>query len=242
MRTSVFAVALSALPTLISAGTYFDWNFKNASSSTELKDLSFPMSLANTPHEHGYYFAYQYTFSGIDQIGYGGLQPQKDKDGSSNFRAVFSSFADGTETSDDNCSGGADSSSSGASCGVYVDATYDHPYKLEIKNTHGTTWTGTIVDTVLGNSTHVGSYTLPSKAGGIKTSQVGFVEYFPLNSGGSCDDQTYTNITFYPPTTKSAGLSTGHLDKPYRSGDCGDKGHRDVDQVENGGWQVTDGI
>ena len=54
--------------------------------------------------------------------------------------------------------------------------------------------------------THIGSYTLPSSTAGIRSSQVGFVEYYPWNSDPSlsCDDLPCTVATFGILTTYSS--------------------------------------
>lgn len=61
-----------------------------------------------------------------------------------------------------------------------------------------------------------GVWMLPSGAGGIKSSQVDFVEYYSWNgaSGLDCPDQPKTEVTFGFPTSSASGVSdtTG---KPY---------------------------
>jgi hypothetical protein len=76
-----------------------------------------------------------------------------------------------------------------------------------------------LVDAVTGTETHIGTYTLPSGSGGIKGSQVGFVEYIPWNTGShSCGKLPKTSVTFGTPTTSSS--YSGSLGKPYEFGDC----------------------
>ncbi|KAJ5103959.1 hypothetical protein N7532_004488 [Penicillium argentinense] len=192
------------------------WNVANVSSSG-LKDITFPIAMPNTAHKSGYYFAQQYSFIGQDDVGYTGLQPREDSSSSPVVHAAFSSFVAGTTSADENCSDGADGGA-GVSCAVDVNATYAHGYLLQVKNTEGTTWTGTLIDAVTGVKTHIGSYTLPGGSGGIKDSQLGFVEYYPWNSGShSCGDLPKTNVTFGVPTTTGG---EGSLENAYEYGDC----------------------
>jgi hypothetical protein len=95
--------------------------------------------------------------------------------------AVFSSFVNGSTTTDGNCHNGADGGP-GVSCSVEFSAPYANGFGLEIHNTQGTTWNGTVVDATTGEKVHIGSYTLPAGTKGITKSQVGFVEYYPWNS------------------------------------------------------------
>lgn len=242
---ATFAATTSLLSTIASATvgiqSTFYWKTPNVSSSG-LKDITFPMYIADAPHKHGYYFAQQYRFNGIDQIGYTGLQPQDDSGNTSVIHAVFSTFADGSHSTDKQCSSGADGASSGVSCAVDVPvASYDHLYHLVVKNGNGTTWSGTLVDTVTHKATHIGSYTLPAKAGGIKGQEQGFLEYFPFNSGDhKCEDLPFTNATYFPPFSSGRALNSSSLTKPSGYGDCGKKSPPDAKPVQNG-YQISAG-
>ncbi|KAF5856082.1 hypothetical protein ETB97_007882 [Aspergillus alliaceus] len=217
-----------------------DWSVSNI-PSTGLKDITFPISIANAPHKEGFYFAQQYAFNGVSDIGYTGLQPRPDANGASIIHAVFSSFIPGSTSNDANCHDGADGGA-GVSCAVEIEASYANTYHLAVKNTQGTTWTGTLVDTTSNTETHIGEYTLPSGTGGIKKSQVGFVEYYPWNSAGghTCDSLPYTNATFGTPTSTESGVQ-GTVSKPYEYGDCVGKVRFDVQEVD-GGYEVSVGF
>lgn len=246
MKTTAFLTALSILPTLTSANVGVGWSISNVSSSG-LKDITFPMSMAHTPHKEGLYFAQQYSFTGVKGIGYTGLQPRSNnKNGSTIVHAVFSSFVPGSTTTDkENCNDGADGGP-GVSCAIEIPAPYSHPYNLVVKSMHGTTWTGTLVDTVLGNSTRIGSYTLPSQAGGIKGSYMGFIEYYLFNSegDGGCGEMRRADVTFGPPSSNSssAGAVVGKLDKPYPYGDCEGESNFRTTPVGGGKYRVTIGF
>lgn len=108
------------------------------------------------------------------------------------------------------------------------------------------TWTGTLVDTVLGNSTHIGKYTLPAEAGGIESSNLGFIEYFLFNAenDGGCAKLPRTEVTFGPPTTNSTGIGTkrtGTLSKPYPYGDCEEESNFRTTQAGGGKYRVSVG-
>ncbi|KAF7118017.1 hypothetical protein CNMCM5793_007386 [Aspergillus hiratsukae] len=181
------------------------WSVLNSPSSG-LKDITFPISMANAPHQTGFYLA---------------------------------DFVAGTTSTDPNYIDDADGGA-GISCSVDIPAPYAPLYHLVVKNTGGTTWTGTLVDTVSGKSTHVGSYTLPNGAGGIKSGQVGFIEYYLWNDMANhmCSSLPYTDVTFGAPTTSTPGAGSGQLIKPYEYGDCVGKVNFDVQETAQG-YQVT---
>jgi hypothetical protein len=215
MKSSSTLVALTAtiLPSLTSALCDLSWSIPNVPTAG-LTDITFPINLAKAPRTSGYYFAQQFNFVGQFDVGYTGLQPRPDSGSSTIIHGVFSSFIAGTTSNDPNCSNGADGGS-GVSCAFEFTGSYADTYHMVVKNTGGTTWTGTAVDSVTGAQNHIGTYTLPSGSGGIQSSQVGFVEYYPWNSDPSltCADIPGTDGTFYAPTTQSSsgGAATGSL-------------------------------
>ncbi|KAK1225042.1 hypothetical protein PQX77_012020, partial [Marasmius sp. AFHP31] len=179
--------------------------------------------MANAAHVSGYYYAMQYNFVGLADVGYTGIQPRPDSSGQSIVHGVFSSFVNGTTTKDSQCTNGADGGP-GVSCSVEIPSPYADTYNFVVNNTGGTTWAGTMVDTATGKETHIGSWTLPSSAVGIKSSQVGFIEYYLWNDGKNhpCDTLPKTEVFFGTPTTKTSD-STGQgnlLSDAYENGDC----------------------
>ncbi|KAF9505871.1 hypothetical protein BS47DRAFT_490599 [Hydnum rufescens UP504] len=235
-KTSLFfAVTVSLLPALTTALVGIDWKVSNVPESG-LTDIGFPFSIANAPHERVYYFAQQFQFKGQSDVGYTGLQPQLDatSDGLKIpfIRAVFSSFINGSTTTDPNCHDGADGGP-GVSCGVYFFAPYADYFVLEIRNTQGTTWNGTVVDTHTTRRFHIGSYTLPAGTEGITKSQGGFIENFvpPFD----CPSLHRTSVTFGIPVTSNPG-SARSLSDAYQYGDCtgkmGFESHRTLEGVE----------
>lgn len=163
----ILAAAAAALfPGLTSAQAVWGWSIENVPEAG-ITDITFPMGVSGSAHEQHYYYANQFSFVNQEHVGYTGLQPQGDaEDGSSQIRGVFSSFIDGTTTSDELCSEGADGGP-GVSCGFVFKGDYESVYNIVIKNTADTTWTGTAVDTASGNEHHLGTWTLPSGSGGI---------------------------------------------------------------------------
>ena len=193
------------------------WNVTNVPQNG-LTDITFPFSIANSPHKTGYYFAQQFNFNGQSDIGYTGLQPRPDSNSNPVIHAVFSSFIKDSTTTDGNCHNGADGGA-GVSCSVEFSGPYENAYQLEIRNTKDTTWNGTVVDATTGRRVHVGSYTLPAGTQGIKGSQVGFVEYYPWNTGShTCASLPYTSMVFGVPTSTTGAI--GSLGNAYEYGDC----------------------
>lgn len=239
--------SLFALPSLVSANMGIYWSMGNVTSSG-LKDITFPMAMPNSKHESGLYYAQQFPFIDAGGIGYTGLQPKADTANGSIIHAVFSSFAPGTTTTDlANCHDGADGGA-GVSCAVEIPAPYSHLYHLVIRNTNGTTWTGTLVDAALGNETHIGTYTLPPGSKGISGSHMGFVEWFLFNvedaeEKGECDTMPSAAVTFYPPVSNStsSGKGVGKLGEPYPYGGCEEDGNYQWKAVNGGGYSMSAG-
>ena len=235
------AVLASYAPALAFALVGNSWEFTTAPSGG-LSDITFGFNIANAPHESGFYFAQQFNFNGISEVGYTGLQPRPDASGNSIVHGVFSSFQNGTTTTNPNCSNGADGGA-GVSCAVEIDGDYSHTYNLVVENTSGTTWQGSLVDTVTGDSTVVGEWTLPTAAGKLVNGQVGFVEYYPWNSetSYSCSSLPKTEATFYNPTSQTQGVSGGMVDEPYEYGNCIGEAGFSTTQVANG-WDIVVGF
>ncbi|KAF2151200.1 hypothetical protein K461DRAFT_279987 [Myriangium duriaei CBS 260.36] len=207
------------LPSFSYALVGISWSIEGA-PATGVKNITFPMTMPDTPHVAGYYYAQQYSFAGIDGMGYTGLQPRDDNGTGPVIHAVFSSFTKGTTTSDPNCHQGADGGD-GVSCAVEANLSYDDQYELLVENTEGTTWTGTLYNMCKCKTVHIGTYTLPAGATGIQSSQVGFMEYYPNNGPNKvpCSGLPYGSVIFGAPTSDTPGV-TGKLDAPYEYGDC----------------------
>ncbi|TWU71211.1 hypothetical protein ED733_002901 [Metarhizium rileyi] len=232
MKYSLISAAVLA-PQLGFALVGNTWSFSGKPAGG-LKDVTFGFNMAGASHKSGYYVAQQFKFQGITSVGYCGVQNRPNAKGKSVVHAAFSSFQKGATSKDPNCSDGADGGA-GVSCSVDFNGDYAATYNIVVKRTTGRTWTGTIVNTATGQQTHIGTYTLPSGAGGIEPSQMGFVEYYPWNSGShKCSDLPKIGVTMYKPTSKTAGAGTGSIGKPYEYGDCVGKVDFSTAQVSNG--------
>lgn len=235
------AAAAACAPSMAYGLVGHHWNF-DKTPTDGLRQVTFPYNVANAPHKKGFYYANQYSFQN-SSIGYAGVQGRPDANGKRVLLFIFSSFVKGSTSDHPRCKDGADGGS-GVSCSVSITgADYSHTYNVEVENVGGTTWRGTVVDTVSGARTYAGEYTLPSDAGGIKGSQVGFVEYFPWNSkpNHDCGTLPKTEVTFYDPTSSSSGAATGVITKPYEYGECKGKVSFSTNPVD-GGWQVDVGF
>jgi hypothetical protein len=221
-------------PTLAMFVAYLPWDVPK----DDVTHVTFPMNIANAPHERGYYFSQYYILTGQDKGNYIGLLPRPDAGpGMSVIRAAFSTFVPGSTTNDDDyCSPGADGGP-GISCAVDFDGTYAHTYNLEVRNTQGTTWNGTAVDTATGRRIHIGSYTLPAGTGTTLQWHTGFVEYFV--STPPCSDLPYTSVVFGVPTT-DAGV--GSLRDPTEQGACAGKDNFQFKRTAENGIEISAGF
>ncbi|KAJ7488302.1 hypothetical protein FB451DRAFT_1226964 [Mycena latifolia] len=196
------------------------WSVTNV-PTTGLTDITFPITIVEADHISGYYFAQQFGFVGLSDVGYTGIQPRPNSGGKAVLHGVFSSFVPGSTTDDKNCHSGADGGA-GVSCSVEWNGVYNRTYNYEVASAGNRRWVGTAIDTVDGTRVHIGSYTLPAGAGGIKSSQAGFVEWYPWNGGeppNHCARLPYQKTIFGTPRTNHTG-SVGTQSLSYEYGDC----------------------
>ncbi|KAJ3474109.1 hypothetical protein NLG97_g9987 [Lecanicillium saksenae] len=220
MHLSVALVA--ALAQLGSATVGLTWSFPAAERN--LDQVSFPFDLSKAPHEEGFYFAQQFYFDGIPEGAYTGLQPRPDNADGPVLHAAFSSFIDGTTTGSSSCYYGADGGP-GVSCAIDFKADYSHTFTCVVETTDGgSTWKGTVVDDVTGESHVIGEWTLPTKPNGIIPKSTGFVEYYiyPRGPDGKeiCSALPLTEVTFLYPDSSTVGANYGYLEEPYEYGVC----------------------
>lgn len=238
LSLSPLLLALSSLPFSRSALCVLSWNISYVPPEG-LRDISFPINLSRAPHVAGYHFAQRVKFYGQTSVAYAALQPRQDtSSGATVLRGVFTSFINGTTTTDPNCSEGVDDGP-GVSCAHDFSGSHADTWDLIMTNTAGTTWAGKAVNYKNGTAFHIGTWTLPKGTGGIQGSQVGFMDYFPWNTNFSmtCADLPPTECTFSPPTTGSSwnGYSVGSI-----SGSV-ERCENNVDQGPslNGGWRFA---
>ncbi|KID94396.1 hypothetical protein MAJ_09636, partial [Metarhizium majus ARSEF 297] len=238
LSLSPLLLALSSLPFSRCALCVLSWNISYVPPEG-LRDISFPINLSRAPHVAGYHFAQRVKFYGQTSVAYAGLQPRQDmSSGATVLRGVFTSFINGTTTTDPNCSEGVDDGP-GVSCARDFSGYHADTWDLIMTNTAGTTWDGKAVNYQNGTAFHIGTWTLPEGTGGIQGSQVGFMDYFPWNTNLSmtCADLPPTECTFSQPTTGSSwngyavGSITGSVERCENNVDHGPSLH--------GGWRFA---
>ncbi|KIM37695.1 hypothetical protein M413DRAFT_448227 [Hebeloma cylindrosporum] len=239
MKNFLRLVASAALLPSFALGLVgISWNIANAPANG-FSFVTFPISIGGSPHRSGYYFAQQFNFIGQRDIGYIGLQPRPDSAGKPIIHVAFSSFIQGTTTGDNaRCHSGADGGP-GVSCSIEFSAPYGNGFKLEVQNPQGTMWVGTVIDTTTGERRQIGSWTLPAGTKGIVGSQMGFVEYYPWNSGThTCSSLPKTSVVFGIPYSNVAGS----LSDAYEYGDCVGKVGFQAGRTAGQGVQVIVGF
>ncbi|KAF9967141.1 hypothetical protein BGZ70_010664 [Mortierella alpina] len=220
MKFTTTALLAACVPSLAFALVGNGWKFDKAPADG-LNDVTFSFNMAKAPHKSGYYFAQQFNFHNVKDVGYTGLQPREDSRGNTIIHAAFSSFQQGTTSKHPNCHNGADGGP-GVSCAVDIKGDYRDKYSLVVKNVGGTTWRGTLVNDRTRRPTVVGQWTLPAGAGKIVNGQVGFVEHYKWNDGKphACNTLPFTEATFYHPTSKTRGARGGKITQVYEYGNC----------------------
>lgn len=235
MKIYQFLFAAAVLqPTLAIFLGYVPWDVPN----NDVKHITFPMSIADAPHQTGYYFMQYWILAGHNTGNYIGLQPRPDSSpGNSVIHGTFSTFVPGSTINDPtHCHDGADGGP-GVSCAVDFAGTYAHTYNLEVSNTQGTTWNGTAVDTVTGERIFIGSFNLPAGSGTTIAWHTASVEYYV--STPACNAFPHTSVVFGVPKT-DAGVGT--LGEPYEVGACAGKDNFQWTRNGDGGVQITAGV
>ncbi|KAG6019064.1 hypothetical protein E4U19_007631 [Claviceps sp. Clav32 group G5] len=216
---SLITTALAASQTAFAAiGN--SWKF-TGNPKGGLRDITFPFRMEGAAHKSGYFFAQQFKFQGINSISFCGFKTQPNGPGGrSVLRAVFTTFQAGATTEDSHCRGDADGGP-GVSCSIDFYGDYFAIFNIMIENVGGTTWKATAINTSTGVEIHIGTWTLPSVAGGIVNNQVGFIEYSPWNSGRHhCANLPRTTVSMFNPFSRTIGSGNGTILAPYQYGDC----------------------
>lgn len=209
MKTQTLLALLA--PAACQAMTSFQWHFEDPPEDGATK-VTFPITVLDVAHDQQWYFAQQYGFTG-GAMGYCGVQPQEDKDGKSQMRAVFSSFTEDTTTDDENCSDGADGGP-GVSCGFVFEHDYSQTLNIVVEG-DGNKWSGKAVNTATGTETHIGSWTLPEGSGNVNLGgHSGFVERY-LNNEDPCSEIPHIEVQFDNPQAENAGSSSMDGVKEY---------------------------
>ena len=116
-------------------------------------------------------------------------------------------------------------------------ASYADAFQIEVINTQGSTWNGTVVDTTTGKRVQIGSWNLPTGTGGIEGGpQLCFLEYYVGTEQQDCSTFPYTSVVYGVPTTTTSG-AIGTLGDAYEydendscEGRAGFETHRTSDQ------------
>jgi hypothetical protein len=231
-----FVAALATAPQLAFSLVGINWSFPDIPSGA-LTDVTFGFNMAGASHKAEFYFAQQFAFENIHESGYCGIQNWPSKGNASVVHAVFSTFQKNTTSDDPNCKDGADFGP-GMSCGVDFNGDYNATYNITVKNTGGTTWTGTVVNLSTRESVHIGTFTLPYPAGDIQTNHGGFVEYYNWNKGNwgkdKCEKLPLTGVTMFPPWSNTPGAGQSNLTMPYQYGPCAGRVNFRTDEAGSG--------
>jgi hypothetical protein len=208
----LFTVATVLSPTLAVTLTQITAVFARIPWSVPNNDVArvtFPVNIANAPHEHAYRFSHAFGFQG--QPGQPeayitiGLLPQPDAGpGISVIRATFQStfYADPDfpPHDEDNCN----SHDFGVDWVVNCQGPYENTYHLEVRHTGGTTWNGTVINTVTNRRIHIGSITIPFYTGTVPTVRASFVELDdlePQRPWPGCDQLPHSSVVLGVPMT-----------------------------------------
>lgn len=202
---------------------------ENTDEKKRLTNLTFRFTVNEpTLHAAGTYFAMQFIFDspdGRNKLAYTGLQPRASKNGSDYMRAVFSTFVNGSTSTHQNCSPGADGSP-GVKCGVEFKADYGKLYKIEVTKDTNNIWHGIVQNSNGDAVVDIGSWKLPNDVGNIIPSYYGFAEYYAHYQPGypqfvvpSCDKLAKIDVIFGPVSTLNNGGGVGSVSKAYEYGD-----------------------
>ncbi|WP_341318873.1 hypothetical protein WN982_28230 [Paraburkholderia sp. IMGN_8] len=193
-------------------------NWEIDSKGSPITILTFGLTVNATASRDEFYFANQFGFTGGGGIGYIGMQPTAyTSDGEMQFRVLFSSFRKGTVPLYPSCKGGADGSTDGATCRIYVPATLGALYKLDVKK-DGNVLTGTVTNTKTGRVDVIGKWSVDNEAGNLSRNQVSWVENYLMNNSSfklTCDVDgwPYYEVKFSNPVA-NGGTLAGQISEP----------------------------
>ncbi|KAG6275543.1 hypothetical protein E4U47_000755 [Claviceps purpurea] len=207
------AASHTALASIISS-----WEF-TGNPSGGLRDVTFPFKIDGTVHKSDYFFSQQLRFQGVTGLTICGIGNQPNGPGGESIvRAQFiSDYQLGTTTQDSNCRlvSGVPSDDT-ITCTVDFSGSYGAMYNIVVEQVKGTTWKATVVDTSNGKSVHIGSWTLPSTAGGIRPNELGYVRYYgPMGPGMCSPPLPRAEVIIYDPFSRTLGAGTGHINEPF---------------------------
>ncbi|KAF1812423.1 hypothetical protein P152DRAFT_458797 [Eremomyces bilateralis CBS 781.70] len=86
---TIVPIAMGLFPALSHAQAVWGWQMENVPKDG-IKEITFPMDTTGTEHMGFCYYANQFLFVGHRDVGYAGLQPAYDVNGTSRIRGVIS--------------------------------------------------------------------------------------------------------------------------------------------------------
>jgi hypothetical protein len=178
--------------------------------------ITFPFTVHTAPDAAGWYFAQMFSFIGGNS-GYCGVRPRP----GGRQLAAFSIFGNGTSVVDtERCRPTADGGP-GTSCSAWAPLVRSRTYLFTVyrEEPGSRVWRGLLTDGETGEQWPLGAWAL-SHEGGIKPTQVGFMEYYKAVE--SCEDTPMASLHFGAPYHPSSGAS-GRCHTPVHYGRCRDR-------------------
>jgi len=209
-RLLTSACALLFAGQALAASPSMTWAF-NTNQPPHLDNITFGIQINQAAPVDEFYFANQFGFAGGGGIGYTGIQPTKNaKDGSRQFMVLFSSFRKDTIVKNANCKGGADGSTSGATCRTYIPGELGDVFRFHVLK-EGNLLTGKVVNETTGREDVIGQWEVSSQAGNLASSQVSWIENYKMNNSSfklTCDNKgwPYYEVKFLPPTANNGAV------------------------------------
>nr|WP_011279271.1 hypothetical protein [Sodalis glossinidius]CAI59413.1 hypothetical protein pSG3.22 [Sodalis glossinidius] len=203
MKSKIFFFAVACfnfffISNSIAKTPTMDWM---VNTEAPLHEITFGLKINNAPAKPGFYYAFQFGFTGNGGIGYTGIQPKdNDKNGNRQFMVLFSSFRKDSMPKHDNCRGGADGSPNGVTCSRYIPGELGDTFRFHVIK-DGEMMTGYVLNETSGRKDVIGKWTVSDDAGSLGKKHIAFIENY-LMGELSCDNKgwPYYEVKFLPPT------------------------------------------
>lgn len=222
MNAKIIALFLgAAMGSSFAATPTMDWSIPG---SSVINNITFAIKINAAAAVDEFYFANQFGFTGGGGIGYTGIQPTSNAaDGSRQFLVLFSSFRADTVAKHANCKGGADGSSSGATCRMLIPGSLGDTFNFKVAKADNLL-TGTVTNTTTGRVDTIGQWEVGSTAGNLANKQVSWIENYKMNSSSftlTCDNKgwPYYEVRFMNPVAND-GMLPGTISTLSRGSDA----------------------